>query len=150
MDEVEILQAECQAFTRYLIDVDPDVYINSRYAAALEQRRRELAARSRFDRLLLSLGRKHPILTRAVDVYSRFFAPASALRRRLIMLLAIIECNAPTAARLEQPDHAGMAGFIIGMTWRSVLLAVMLLLTTLTLLPVQLLFGRQPGGEGKS
>ena len=150
MDEGEKLQAECRVFTRYLIDAEPDAYVSSRYAAALKQLQRDLVADTGFDRLLLALARLNTLFTRAVDVYSRFFAPASTLRRRLVLLLAIIECNAATAARLERPDHAGLAGFILGMTWRSAWLAVLLLVATLLLLPVQLLSGLQARVQGDS
>ena len=108
--------AECRIFTRYLIDREPDTFVSSRYAAAFKKAQQSLAAQSGFDRLLLSLARIHPLLTRAVDVYSRFFTPASAVRRRLVMLLAIIESSASTTIQLERPDHTSLSGFVLGMT----------------------------------
>lgn len=149
MPEQTSLQKECRAFTRYLIDIDPDAYVSERYAAAIRQVQ-ALAVQSGFDRLLLRMARIHPLLTCAVDVYSRFFVHASVVRRRLVMLLAIIESSAPTADRLERPDHRGLVGFIAGMAWRSVVLAMLLLVAILTLLPAQLLLGKQVAGQVES
>ena len=139
MPEQASLLAECQLFTRYLIDVDPDDYVCDRYLAAVTVRHDELMPQSGFDNLLLATARKHRLLTRAVDVYARFFAHASTVRRRLVTLLAIIESHANTVQRLEPPDYAGLAGFMAGIAWRSAGLAMLLLVTIVTLLPVQLL-----------
>ena len=141
MSEHASLLAECRIFTRYLIDSDPDNYVCDRYMAVVIARHDELMPQSGFDRLLLGLARKHRLLTRAVDVYARFFAHGTAVRRRLVTLLAIIETHAATVERLEHPDYAGIAGFVAGMAWRSALLAVLLLAAIVTLLPVQLLTG---------
>lgn len=141
MSEQASLLAECHLFTRYLIDVDPDDYVCDRYLAAVTARHDELLPQPGFDRLLLAIARKHRLLTRAVDVYARFFAHASAVRRRLVTLLAIIESNTSTTERLEHPDYAGLAGFVAGLTWRSAGLAMLLLVAIVILLPMQLLSG---------
>lgn len=139
MAEREELLAECRIFSRYLVNENPGKYVCDSYVAAVRQLGEALSPISSFDRLLLRLGRLHPLLTRPVDVYARFFAQASSIRRRLITLLAIIESDGTMHDRLEHPDHGGLPGFIIGMTWRSLLLAVLLLIAMLALLPAQLL-----------
>lgn len=141
MSEQATLLAECHLFTRYLIDADPDDYVCDRYLAAVTLRHDDLLPKSGFDHLLLVIARKHRLLTRAVDVYARFFAHASAVRRRLVTLLAIIESNASTVECLEHPDYAGLAGFVAGLAWRSAGLAMLLLVAIVILLPVQLLSG---------
>ncbi len=139
MTERAALLAECRLFSRYLVDADPGNYVCDSYVAAVRQLGEALSPTSSFDRLLLRLARLHPLITRSVDVYARFFAQASSIRRRLVTLLAIIESDGTMYDRLEHPDHGGLPGFIIGMTWRSMLLAVLLLIAMLTLLPAQLL-----------
>lgn len=141
MTEQASLLAECRLFSRYLIGMDPDDYVRDRYLAAVTARHDELHPQSGFDRLLLAVARKHRLLTRAVDVYARFFAHGSAVRRRLVTLLAIIESSASTGERLEHPDCANLAGFAAGLTWRSAILAVLLLIAIVILLPLQLLSG---------
>jgi len=141
MTDQVALASECRKFTRYLIDSDPDAYVCDRYSIAVQKLQHACTPRHAFDRLLLALARLHPLLTQAVDVYARFFLHASAVRSRLVLLLAILESHAATAAPLEQPDYAGPAGFFAGMAWRSLLLAIILLFAILLLLPVQLLSG---------
>ena len=141
MTEQALLLAECHLFTHYLIDADPDDYVRDRYLAAVTARHDELLPKSGFDRLLLAVARKHRLLTRAVDVYARFFAHGSAVRRRLVTLLAILESNASTVERLEHPDHTNPAGFFAGLAWRSAVLAVLLLVAIVILLPLQFLSG---------
>ena len=141
MTDRDALAPECRKFTRYLIGSDPDAYVCDRYSVAVQKLQQACTPRHAFDRWLLSLARLHPLLTQAVDVYARFFLHASAVRSRLVLLLAILESHAATATSLEQPDYAGPARFIAGMAWRSVLLAIILLFAILLLLPVQLLSG---------
>ncbi|MDH5514058.1 MAG: hypothetical protein OEY45_02730 [Gammaproteobacteria bacterium] len=147
MTERAELLTECRIFSRYLVDTDPGNYVCDSYVAAVRQLRESLSPTSSFDRLLLRLARLHPLITRSVDVYARFFAPASSIRRRLITLLAIIESDGTMLDRLERPDQAGLPGFIGGMLWRSLLLVVLLSIAMLILLPVQLVTGRPARGR---
>ena len=137
MPDSASLLAECRLFTRYLIDDDPDDYVCDRYRAIIRLRQEELQPQSVFDQLLLTLAGKHRLMTRAIDVYTRFFASGTAVRRRLVALLAIIESRAATARRLERPDCSGPAGFTVGMVLHSVLLAVLLVTAIVFLLPLQ-------------
>ena len=141
MSEQASLLAECRHFTRYLVDVDPDDYVCDSYLLANKVRHDELTPQTGFDLLLLTISLKHRLLTRAIDVYARFFAHASAVRRRLVTLLAFIESSASTVERHEHPDYAGLAGFVADLAWRSAGLALLLLVAIVILLPVQLLSG---------
>jgi hypothetical protein len=133
-------------YSRYLLGLVPGDYVTRKYAGAFDSGRQQaLTAHSRFDEILLYLAAIHPLLTRAVDLYARFFHPAAVVRRRLIMLLAIIETHAQSVARLEQPVAGGMPGLLLDITVRSVISAVLLCVSTVLLLPVQLL----SGGHGK-
>lgn len=147
MAEREGLLAECRMFSRYLVDTDPNSYVCDSYVAAVRQLGEALSPKSSFDCLLLRLARLHPLITRSVDVYARFFAQTSSIRRRLTTLLAIIESDGTLHDRLEHPDHGGLSGFIFGMTWRSMLLAVLLLIAILTLLPAQLIMTGPARGQ---
>ena len=141
------LARECRVYGRYLLGLVPGDYVTGKYTEAFGSGRQQaLAARSRFDRILLSLAAVHPLLTRAVDLYARFFCPAAAIRRRLVMLLAIIETHAQSVARLEHPVAGGIPGLMLDITVRSLISAVLLLVATVVLWPLQLL----SGGDGES
>ena len=88
MPDTDFIAAECRVFTRYLIGRQPDAYIMRKYAQAFEPGYPlgEDEAPG-FDALLLKLAVLHPLLTRTADIYSRFFRPASAVRKRLVLLL---------------------------------------------------------------
>ncbi len=103
MSEVSPLSQEVRAFTRYLSGSDPDDYVRSAYVRALT-RLPELdeSRASWFDRLLLTVGRRGGVLLRPLDGYARLFRPASPLRKRLVLLLAILESWGPSSERLER------------------------------------------------
>ena len=117
---------ECERFGRYLIGVRPGEYVRAKYVAALERFPARFAPSSRVDRILLSLASGRAVPVRAADMAARFIAPASALRRRLVLLTALLE-NAPeTYERYEAPD-AGPFAFFVGLAGRGAVSAVALL-----------------------
>jgi len=146
--EMRRLERECRIFTRYLTGRVPEDYVGRKYLEAFSTRQQvQLAARGRFDHVLLALAGTHSWLTRITDIYSRFFCSDSVVRRRLVMLLAFIESDAVSVNRLDSPTCGGMAGFVIGMSLRGLVSGLLLLPALLTLLPLQLLLGRgnRPG-----
>jgi hypothetical protein len=131
-------------FARYLTGRAPADYVREKYRQAfdgLQQQR--LGVRDRFDALLLRLARMHPLLTHATDSYSRLLRADSVVRRRLIMLLAILETHAGSVSRLDRPDCHGIAGLVLGMGMRGIGSMLLLLPALLLLLPLQLLLGRR-------
>lgn len=134
---------ECDVFARYLTGHAAEDYVRDKYREAFTTAQgSRLAARGRFDRLLLVLAGRHPLLTRVADLHSRFFCPASAVRRRLVMLLALLESDAVSIARLDVPTCGGLAGFVVGMGVRGTVSLLLLLPALPVLLPLQLLLGR--------
>jgi len=139
--------AECRVFTRYLISRLPDAYILRKYAQAFEPGfPLGGEACSGFDALLLKLAVLHPLLTRTADIYSRFFRPASAVRKRLVLLLALLESWAATAETLDSTRRTGFVRFVIVLLADAGLSAVLLLVAAPFLLPAQLVLG---AGTGK-
>jgi hypothetical protein len=54
------------------------------------------ASGDRFDHYLLAAARRHRVTAGIADAYARVFLPASALRRKLVLLLAILETCPPS------------------------------------------------------
>jgi hypothetical protein len=141
--DARLLERECRVFACYLTGRMPEDYVRRKYLEAFSSKRQEqLAVCGRFDRVLLSLACAHPLLTRVTDIYSRFFCFDSAVRRRLVMLLALIETDTASIDRLDYPNCSGMAGLVLGMGMRGVVSALCLVPALVTLLPLQLLLGR--------
>jgi len=149
MDEARA--RECRVFTYYLTGRAPEDYVSRKYLEAFSSAvQAQLAAYGRFDRVLLTLAGIHPLLTRAADIYSRFFCAGSVVRRRLVMLLALLECDAVSIERLDYPTCGGLAGFVAGMGIRGLVSGLVLVPALAVLLPLQLLLGcrsrQQEGG----
>ncbi len=93
------LHAECRAFTRFLTAGSTTPYVLASYERLLPSASIGAAAESRLiERALLSFARRGAVPARIADSYARFFLPRSLLRRRLVLLLAILE-NSPTTER---------------------------------------------------
>lgn len=88
--------AECRTFGRYLSGADPTDYATRCYLRLLPTAAVPAGAHTLLiERALVRAGRAGSLPLRIADAYARFFVPRSLLRRRLILLLAILENSAP-------------------------------------------------------
>ena len=88
--------AECRTFGRYLSGAEPTEYATRCYLRLLPSAAVPEDANSLLiERALVAAGRVGPLPLRIADAYARFLVPRSLLRRRLILLLAILENSAP-------------------------------------------------------
>jgi hypothetical protein len=112
----EALRAECRAYCRYLAGVEPSEYVQTCY-----ERSWSAAAGNRdeasplIDRCLLRVSRLGGLPARIADSYARLFRPFSTLRRRLILVLAILENSPPTHGFLNSAKTGTGAGIALGM-----------------------------------
>ena len=147
-DDAGPQEHECRVFARYLTGQPPEAGVCGKYSEALTARQHRLfEVHGRFDALLLRVAAVHPLLTRFADTYSRYCYSDSVLRRRLVMLLAILETRGSVFTQLDRPDGTGMTGLLLGMGVRGTVSALLLLLSLFTLLPMQLLLGRNRNRE---
>lgn len=120
------LTRECAMLHRYLVGGAPSAYAADKYVAAHDQLPVLRQSAGWFDRLLLGAALVHPIFMRLAQVYARIFAPTALVRKKAVLLLAIIECCAPSltsiqAARTRAPLLAiaastiTVAGFTLGL-----------------------------------
>ena len=94
MTDRATLEAECRVFTRFIARAEPTPYVAQKYVDA-HRTIPGFAAGDRFDGWLLAAARSSPRVTRLADAYARVFAPGNALRKKLVLLLAILESSAP-------------------------------------------------------
>jgi hypothetical protein len=97
---VDTAAREAAVFARYLGVAAPPAVV-----AAYARGQAVLPASRPLDRLLLTVARTHPALTRVADAYARLFDRCGLLRHKLVLLLAILEVSAPAAEAFE-PDPA--------------------------------------------
>jgi len=134
------LARECRVFTRHLIGSDPSDYLIARYVDA-HRLRPVFTATSRLDRFLCAFARADPLLTPVADAWSAVFAPTAVLRRKLILLLAMLESAAPHYRRLEAVPSV-RAGAFVSLLARGLLAVLTLIVSLVVFVPARLLLGR--------
>jgi hypothetical protein len=97
------LARECVVFTRHLMGREPTDYVVGKYLEyhALPAARSWLQGVG-MDRCLLGCARLHPLAARLADSYGRVVLPACTLRKKLILLLAILETCPPFCEDLDR------------------------------------------------
>lgn len=117
----EMLAIECRVFTRYLAGADlslmvEEAYIRGHQVSAVEQTEGSHA----FEQTLLRIARTSPGLAQAADGYAVVFAKASQLRRKLVLLVAILESRQQTAQAIEPPSSGSLPRRIVSVAVRVV------------------------------
>lgn len=108
----QCLSAEAALFTRYLAETEADDLITQSYIAGVVQLDM-LDDLEPFEEACLRLARRGMFLLTITDAYCALFARSGSLRRRLILMLAILEKAPATAGRFRKTPDAGpvRAGF---------------------------------------
>ena len=122
------LDAECETFCRYLVGESPGAQVKARY-----RRAHELgvvappAGISPRDVRLVRAARRGGGWARAADVHARFFAPGGWLRRKLVLLLALLETDGPGRRWVDEVESS-TAGWLVRMTGAGLGFGVLLVL----------------------
>ena len=107
----DALDNECRVFCRYLAGREATDYLLATYRAAHATGAVEPAGgSSAFEHGVVALARRSGLLARALDARARILAPGSLLRRKLVLVLAILETSAETEAAVDTPTHSGPVG----------------------------------------
>ena len=110
MSQINQLSDECHVFCKYLINQKPNNYILEKYR---EGHSASKLYENRFDKLLIRIARINPSFTKLVDTYARVCFQNSVVRKKLVLLLAILESCAPTHRYLDVADAHGKTIFYI-------------------------------------
>jgi len=131
------LDRECTTFARYLTGCAPDDYLLRAYSDA--HARGELAALlaspTTLDRILLAVGSRR-VATRMVDVYTALFAKRAVVRKKLVLVLALLESASPSYRYFEEPDSGGVGPIVLRLALRSIGSAFALVSSLVLLAPV--------------
>lgn len=99
---VKDYEQECLKFTRYLTGLEADRGIVRHYIKA--NQKRQLTDEQQLnttDRATLCLARRGSFFTRSADAYCALFHPGGALRRKLVLLMAILENSRTTYTQFD-------------------------------------------------
>ena len=133
----DLLVAECQTLSRYLTgDVPGDVVVNA-YCRAHDQGAvaQHVGA---FDRLLIRIARGGPRLAKAADAYAAAFARTAVLRKKLVLLLAILETSWPSSGSIDSVVAGSRLRLMATVGLRTGMFAATALVTALPLTPLRL------------
>jgi hypothetical protein len=137
----QMLDRECTIFSNYLIRQSPTPYVLSKYRQAhrTNARLRQVQA-GPFDLLLLELSRIHLTTTRVVDVYATLLFRNSLVRKKMVLLLAILESCAPTFTLFDETDPGGASLFALRFLRDALFFALAAAVALVILLPLHLGF----------
>lgn len=143
------LRAECRTLTRYLVGGDPSAYVEQHYlrAAAVHGLASD-SALSCFDRASIKLARSGRICASWADAYCALFHRSGVLRRKLVVLAAILEHVAPTSEVFDHVRPRGVLATGFSLAAIGIASALSLLMGAVFLAPAELFcrFGSRPLG----
>jgi len=136
VDNTHGLDQECCLYTSYLINWGADKYVCEKYheAHALSSGLRE--GNKKLDSLLVAISLKHGFLTKLVDVYTRIVYPTSLVRKKWILLLAILESYGPSHLYFENADNDGRGKLYLRVAGKGLKFIVLLVISMVALMPV--------------
>ena len=136
---VSALDQECIAFSQYLMKQNPSFYVTDKYCEAHTTTSfLSSSEANRFDRFLLRISATHPVLAKLVDSYTCIFFKSSTVRKKWILLLAILESCAPTYQYFDSPDSSSQSLFFARMIWEGTVFLVCLCLSIVIFMPMRL------------
>jgi hypothetical protein len=128
-------EREARTFTAALVGQVPSTYVIAQYAKAHDHL--PLAPGGAFDRRMMAFAALGPWAARAADAYARTFAKSAVLRRKLVVLTAILESSAPHDAAYA-PVEASPAGIVARLALVGIAFLLALLAGILVLAPLRL------------
>jgi hypothetical protein len=135
------LQRECSTFCRYLSGTEPDSYVYGKYVD-YHRDSGAFASMTTFEALAVSIAVAHPWLTRIADSYSARFDRCSPLRKKLALLLAVLEFSPGYFERVDVAWTGPRLLIFFRMTLTVVNSAVALAVSLPLLGPLHLAMGR--------
>jgi len=129
------LTRECRALSEHLAGQEPPLYVVEKYRDA-HARLTRLQGGSAFDRILVGIAVRQPLLARLADAYTAVFARRSLVRQKWVLLLALLETTGTTAGHFDRPDHRSSARLALSALGVSVRYAASLALSLVTMLPL--------------
>ena len=131
----DALAGECRVLCRYLVGTAPDRATIDAYCRAHDGAR--VTATGSFDRALVRLAHARPPLARLVDAYTSAFSRTALVRRKLVLLLAILESHSPVAEAVDSIVTRSRGRFLLSAGLRTVAFVVTAAVTAVPLTPLR-------------
>ena len=164
MSESRALERECGTLSRYLVGAPApalcvEAYLRAHAGAAdggpgfgvqplaADGPPTPTPRPALIDRWTVALGRRGGAATRLVDAYCALFRRGGPLRRKLTLVLAVLEHAPPHHVALHAGSGTGPARAWIGLTWTGLLFALSLAAGVVVCGPVHLASALFSGGR---
>ena len=121
---------EARLFGRYLLDRDPPADLINRYVAASEQL--FPGEPSAGDAALLAFVARNPTALPFVDAAAGFLRPGSLLRKKILLMAAILEASVHYSSEFLAPPP-GRVRTVLSLAWYSLSAALKLVIGALIL-----------------
>lgn len=133
------LERECRTYVRYLIGQAPSDYVVEKYVDCF-QKSDVLAALkpNRFDRFLVQISARGLFWAGLADSYVSASCKSSAVRKKLIVTLALLECAPPSFETLDRTDSGGLLGTMTRLGFGAIRNAIAFLAAFVIFTPVRL------------
>lgn len=131
-----VLEEECRTYAACLVGAAPSAYVREHYVRAAHAHGLAFDEDfTRFDRATLAFARRWHVFARCADAYCALFHRRGALRRKFIVLAAILEHAAPTNEAFDRPLTQPVALAALSLLWYALASAASLLFGALILAP---------------
>jgi hypothetical protein len=132
------LAEECRVFCRYLAGVEATEDVVRAYQRAHDVSSLKLNAATPMDRALLQLASGSTTLTRIADSFAAPLVPGGALRRKLVLLLAILESRGASASQVDHAVPGSRLIWVAGAAFHGAAWFARLVVAALLLVPLRL------------
>jgi hypothetical protein len=89
------------------------------------------------DRALMRLATRGPLAARMADAYASIFARSGLLRRKLVLLVAILESHGETSRAIDTARPGSRIAWFGELAFRAALTVALLLAAALILVPAR-------------
>jgi hypothetical protein len=149
------LERECRTYTRYLVGQTPSEYVVGKYMDFHGQSKAAPGLTGptgptgldRFDEFLVQVSARGPAWARLADAYASQLRKDSAVRKKLIVTLALLECTPPSSEVLDRVDAGGPLGAVFRLAMGGMLYALSLVISVAVFTPVRLAMTVRPGSR---
>lgn len=135
---VPILERECERFTLYIAGCKSNKYIMEKYVEG--HRITKIGNNGNyFDALLINTANKNYFLNKLADVYTSVFYRNAVLRKKFVLLLAILESRSATYANIDSVSEGSRLSLYARVFQKILLFLLFLLASTIAFAPVHVL-----------
>ena len=133
------LDIECRAFCRYLVDMQPNEYILKKYLDAHKTKNTDFKfQKGFFDRFLIRFSRRSRFFTKLSDSYTRVLFKHSVFRKKLLLMLAILESTHPYHSHIDKVDSHSKTNLFVIIFIRTLFFSFSLILSALFFAPLHI------------